>query len=107
MKREVLLGSAGLGRVTRHRRAAPRTDTQRGQWEPQRKGESEQPAAPLTHVQLPARLLLLLPLAGHPLRPRGLRPPPVLLRLLLRQVFEVGSHAARLAVGCGGGDRFP
>lgn len=58
-----------------------------------------------THVQLPASLLLLPPLLGHPLRPLGLRPPPVLLFLLLRQVFEVGSDVAGLGVGYGGEGR--
>lgn len=56
------------------------------------------PLATLTHLQLPPGFFLLLPLLRHPLRPLRLRLPPVLLLLLLGQVFKVGSDVARFAV---------
>ena len=56
------------------------------------------PGAARTHVQLPPRRLLLLPLLGHPLRPLRLGLPPVLLFFLLRQVFKVRSDVTCFAV---------
>lgn len=58
-----------------------------------------------THVQLPPGLFLLPSLLGHPLRPLRFRLPPVLLLLLLRQVFKVRSNVAGSAVCCRGEER--
>ena len=59
---------------------------------------SRPPRAAHTHIQLPPRRLLLLPLLGHPLRPLRLGLPPVLLFFLLRQVFKVRSDVTCFAV---------